>query len=145
MFERCRTRGCRCVVVEDGLCRTCAAGEVWREEGPVLPASLAWLSLDLLEATVAQPGWEQFGVCYRQGNTDLFFLERGDSAGTKPARDLCSECPAVYECLRVALDTQSSAQDHGIWGNTSVLQRRKLRRVLEQRAMRRELKARVAS
>lgn len=134
------------MVVERELCRTCLAGEAWERDGkPELPGSLAWLSLDVLEATVAEPGWQTSGVCYRKRNTDSFYVERGDSGGTGPAREQCATCPAVYECLRYVLDTQSPAQDHGIWGNTSVKQRRSVRRALEAQSVRRELEGRVAS
>lgn len=144
MPERCSTRACRCVVIEDGLCRSCLAGEGWRQVDaqPELPRSLDWLSLDLLEATAAEPDWEREGACYQKLNTPVFYVERGDSSAE--AKALCRTCPAVYRCLRFVLDVQSSAQDHGIWGRTSAKERRKIHSALANREAIRELTERSA-
>lgn len=142
---RCTTKGCRALAREDGQCRTCLADQVWRREDarPVLPESLEWLDLDRLEATEVVDGWQATGVCYQRNNTEQFYIERGDSSD--PGKDQCGVCPAVYQCLRFVLANQTSSQDHGIWGNTSVLQRRRIRRALVQREAVRELTERCSA
>jgi len=142
--ERCVSRGCRCMVVDKGLCRTCLAKLVWDrlevtpDDG--LPEALGWLDLDRLETTVPGRDWMDRAAC--AGQTAAFFGERGDS--TREARALCAVCPVVYECLRWVLDHQSTAVDHGIWGDTSVRQRRSIRRALDKRANIRELMDRAS-
>lgn len=142
MAERCSTKGCRCMVVKDGLCRTCLAGETWKEPIPEpesgLPRALRWVDLDLLETLDPDDTrWLPEGACYRQGNTGIFYIEQGGDP--KPGKAMCLDCPVVHNCLAVAVFTQTSAVDHGTWGNTTPRERRKIRRALATRRARREL------
>jgi len=56
---------------------------------------------------------------------DLWFSETSGQGGSQHAKKLCGQCPVQVECLTYALDAQES---HGIWGGTTVEQRRKIRR-----------------
>lgn len=65
--------------------------------------------------------WMSRGLC--QGcDPDKFFPDRG--ASTKEARATCGCCPVRLDCLAWAL-TQNEL--FGIWGGTSVRERRRLR------------------
>lgn len=44
---------------------------------------------------------------------------------TVEAKEICSECPLVNECLRHALDAKI---DHGVWGGLTAYERKQLRR-----------------
>lgn len=56
-------------------------------------------------------------------DTDLFFIERGESNG--PAREFCRSCPVIEECQTFAL---ARPAELGVWGGMSERERRKLRR-----------------
>jgi len=130
--ERCSTRGCRCLALDDGLCRSCIASQEWKPPPVTLPPSLQWLDLDRLADTEPPAGWKQYAACGTLG-TDGFYLEVGDPAAARKARTLCAGCPVLYACLSTALTTHSTTTDHGIWGRTSVQERRKIRRALHAR------------
>ena len=55
---------------------------------------------------------------------DLFFPERGGSAA--PAKRVCSTCPVKDKCLQYAVDAVEILD--GVWGGTTVHERRPLRR-----------------
>lgn len=77
-----------------------------------------------IEAALAnRPQWMDDGIC-AQTDPAAFYPEVGES--TLPAKQICSLCPVKTECLRYAIDHQ---ERFGIWGGTSELERRKLRRV----------------
>lgn len=40
---------------------------------------------------------------------------------------LCMQCPIRVDCLEWALDNLSPFDDHGIWGGTTVNQRKRMR------------------
>lgn len=92
----------------------------------------AWIDLNRL-ARIGTPhaGWERYGNCYKQGDTNRFFPSR-DDGGRQEARQICDGCPAVYACLAAAV-TRPEFNDKGIWGGTSERQRRGIRRALNQR------------
>jgi hypothetical protein len=121
-------------VLRDGKCRTCLAATGWAAVD-TLPKTLAWLDLDRLTRTVPQRGWERFGLCAGRGFA-TFHPAKGDPTVTMTkARAICKGCPVVYACLATALAEQSSTlEEHGVWGRTSVTERRKIRRVLRARA-----------
>jgi WhiB family redox-sensing transcriptional regulator len=55
-----------------------------------------------------------------QVDLDLFFPINGGTA--EPAKKVCRRCPVQTECLQYALDSPVD----GIWGGTSVQERRAL-------------------
>ncbi len=69
-----------------------------------------------------RPRWHLDAAC-RGMTPDLFYPERGDS--TAEARSVCQGCPVQGQCLAFAVTRN---ERHGIWGDTSVRQRRNLRR-----------------
>ena len=66
--------------------------------------------------------WMKQAHC-ADADTAVFFPERGESAA--PAKAICHACPVRTECLDFAL---SINERHGIWGGTSEMERRILRR-----------------
>ena len=66
--------------------------------------------------------WQDDALC-AQTDPDIFLPEKGGS--TKNAKRVCAACPVRQECLNFAL-TQEFNPD-GIWGGTSVRERRALR------------------
>lgn len=66
--------------------------------------------------------WMARASC-RGMDPDLFFPARGESP--QDAIAVCATCPVRRHCLDYALAT---GMKHGIWGGTSELQRRRLRR-----------------
>lgn len=135
VVERCSAKGCRCLAVSEGLCRTCVAGEQWKPAPVKLPKTLGWFDLDRLARTRPYPGWERYAACAGKG-ADMFHLEKGDAARMKAARDVCAGCPAVYACLATAMGEQSSSiTEHGVWGRTSVRERRFIRKALRAREL----------
>ncbi|MFJ9536151.1 WhiB family transcriptional regulator [Streptomyces sp. NPDC101225] len=71
--------------------------------------------------------WREHAAC-RSEDPDLFFPigTSGPSLmQTEQAKAVCKRCPVREECLRWALDT---AECVGVWGGTSELERRALRR-----------------
>jgi WhiB family redox-sensing transcriptional regulator len=58
----------------------------------------------------------------------LFFPERGES--TREAKATCATCNVSVECLDYAMRNQIK---FGIWGGTSELERRTLRRAERER------------
>lgn len=70
--------------------------------------------------------WREDANC-RGADPEIFFPGKGDYEGEMLARAVCAECVVVNECLDLAI------QNHpvlGIWGNTSMRQRRAMRRRL---------------
>jgi WhiB family redox-sensing transcriptional regulator len=62
------------------------------------------------------------GIC-TPDQIDVFFPD-SEASGSDPAKAICRECPARYECLDYALKENMG----GIWGGTTTEERRKLRR-----------------
>ncbi len=79
----------------------------------------------LLAQLLNRPEWHQRAAC-RGADPDLFFP---DPSSGRPVRALayCDGCQVRPECLAIALDAGSHS-DVGVWGGTSVRQRRVLRR-----------------
>jgi hypothetical protein len=69
------------------------------------------------------PAWVAAAVC-AQVDPALWFPEKGGNNG--PAKAICYSCPVRVDCLEYAL-RQEIAVD-GIWGGTSVVDRRRIRR-----------------
>lgn len=73
-------------------------------------------------------GWRSESLCSQLPIDEadaMFFPERGRS--TKAAKAICSRCPVQAECLEFSLE-DPDAFYFGIWGGTSQLERKKLRR-----------------
>ncbi len=54
---------------------------------------------------------------------NLFFPDRGESSA--PALRVCDTCPLADACLEYAIVNN---EQHGVWGGTTVRQRRTIRR-----------------
>lgn len=71
--------------------------------------------------------WRDHAAC-RYEDPELFF-PIGTSGPylmqTEQAKAVCRRCPVMEECLRWALET---AECMGVWGGTSEMERRALRR-----------------
>ena len=69
---------------------------------------------------------------------DAWFPSRGDP--TAMARKICRACPVKTECREYAMEHQPEDRrnDYGIWGDTSALQRHKIRKEREALAARKE-------
>jgi WhiB family redox-sensing transcriptional regulator len=79
----------------------------------------------LLEEILGRPYWMAFAVC-RDHPTELFFPTRGTS--TAPAKEICAKCSVRSECLEYVLESVEAHNDSGVWGGTSVRERRQLRK-----------------
>lgn len=76
-----------------------------------------------------RPPWHPDAACRGQ-DPNLFFPTHGKHGQTNAvALALCADCPVREPCLRFALE-QPEATDIGIWGGTTRLQRKRLRREL---------------
>jgi WhiB family redox-sensing transcriptional regulator len=60
----------------------------------------------------------------RGADPELFFAERGTNS-TRAARELCRSCPICAECAEFAIVNN---ERFGVWGDTSVKDRRRIRR-----------------
>ena len=85
---------------------------------------------DLPELTPKRlwPDWHDQAACAGKPQ-EWFFPQRGDDV--RPAKAVCASCPVNAECLAWALE-QDTTTLQGIWGGTSMRERRQLRR--DQRA-----------
>jgi WhiB family redox-sensing transcriptional regulator len=95
-------------------------------------ASLPWSDgaagplLDIL-AEVRDLDWMDRGLC-AETDPDSFFPEKGGSA--KAPKVVCRSCEVRAECLAYALEHSGHGDvgTFGIWGGTSELKRRQMRR-----------------
>jgi WhiB family redox-sensing transcriptional regulator len=82
--------------------------------------SLAWLA--------DRPDWQADAACLGQG-PDGWFPRRAPGTATADqvdqAKAICHGCPAREECFRYAMRHNIK---HGVWGGTSVTERRNIRR-----------------
>lgn len=51
---------------------------------------------------------------------EVWFAEKGDHVATKKAKQLCSTCPVVNECLTYALQAKEL---YGVWGGLTSKER----------------------
>ena len=86
---------------------------------------------DVRAALSAAPGdwWRRAGC--RGSDPNVFFPESGQSAAIAAALATCEACPVRAPCLAYAL---ASPQKPGVWGGSTVNDRRRLRRLLAQGA-----------
>jgi WhiB family redox-sensing transcriptional regulator len=73
---------------------------------------------------VNELGWRSEARC-REMSSRVFFGDVGDTFTTAVARRVCSCCAVREECLEYALRNREA---FGIWGGTTQLERRELRR-----------------
>ena len=66
--------------------------------------------------------WQQKALC-AQTDPEAFFPEKGGSS--RDGKRVCLSCDVRTECLEYALEND---ERFGIWGGTSELERRELRR-----------------
>ena len=71
------------------------------------------------------PAWMAGAIC-AQTDPEVFFPERAERIKASDAKAVCSRCPVKDACLNWALD---NGERYGVWGGTTERQRRKLRRV----------------
>jgi WhiB family redox-sensing transcriptional regulator len=65
-------------------------------------------------------------LCAAAGqDADLWHPANGNRAGAQRAKAICGLCPVRQECLEWALQVN---EEHGVWGGTTPLERRKIRR-----------------
>jgi WhiB family redox-sensing transcriptional regulator len=67
--------------------------------------------------------WMDDAVC-RQVGVQEFFPDKGESAKVRIAKEICSACPVVAECLAFGIN-----EPFGIWGGTTEVERRKIRKL----------------
>jgi WhiB family redox-sensing transcriptional regulator len=67
--------------------------------------------------------WMDDAVC-RQVGVQEFFPDKGESAKVRIAKEICSTCPVVAECLAFGIN-----EPFGIWGGTTEVERRKIRKL----------------
>ncbi len=85
------------------------------------PADLAVAIEDLAEL-LHRPDWHADAAC-RDRPARWWFPEHGDTA--ENARPICSTCPVRQPCLEAGL---ADVNAQGVWGGTTVTERRRLRR-----------------
>lgn len=68
--------------------------------------------------------WTRLSACkdLEGMEKEIFFPPSGDQGAE--AKQICSTCPVVAECLDFALRTR---EDHGIWGGLNATERRRLK------------------
>lgn len=80
--------------------------------------------------TTPYPGeWMNRGAC-RNAPTDLFFPEAsGITEQAKRAKAVCARCPVRAECREYAM---AHKEIQGVWGGTSLYERRLLRKAAKE-------------
>jgi len=68
--------------------------------------------------------WLQDAAC-RGVETEVFFPERGDTMRHREAMSVCAGCPVRLDCLAANIN-----EGPGVFGGTSAVERRRLRRRL---------------
>jgi len=76
-----------------------------------------------VEILVENPSWMKRGNCYGEP-TAIFFPTKGKWIN-KVVEEYCDMCVVKQSCLQYALDNNTK----GIWGGTSELERRLLKKV----------------
>lgn len=74
-----------------------------------------------LVALIDRPAWHAYAACRGQGNGAWFPTIGGTG---EPPRAVCATCPVQSECLSAAME---DPQTLGVWGGTSVVDRKHLR------------------
>lgn len=66
--------------------------------------------------------WMREAAC-RGMDIESFFPDRYEIADFRAAKQVCQRCTVAAECLDAGLD-----ENHGVWGGTSVKDRRRIKR-----------------
>ena len=74
---------------------------------------------------IRDTAWMDSALCKEIG-PHPFDLRKGDRI--TPARKVCRACPVRIECLDYALTEFDRETDVGVWGGTSVNERREMRK-----------------
>lgn len=61
-------------------------------------------------------------------DTETFFPDDSDRLGIKAAKSVCVGCPVIDDCLELAMERESGALRHGVFGGLSPRQRADLAR-----------------
>lgn len=70
------------------------------------------------------PAWMTLGLgLCAQVDPEVFYPDKGES--TRPAKQICSRCEYLNECLEYALQNR---EPHGVWGGASHRERRQMLR-----------------
>lgn len=89
------------------------------------PGALSPWAARQLAAGHSTRNWVAGAAC-AQTDPELFFPENGKSSAM--AKQVCQRCPVTADCLEFALN--SPIRIEGVWGATTVRERRELRRKL---------------
>lgn len=87
-----------------------------------------WLNFARLADADPSGDWEQRAAC-RGEDLDLFFPTSGRTEQAAEAKRVCQRCPVLYRCLAAQLKHRWR-DDHGIWGGTTVDERKAIRKAL---------------
>lgn len=79
--------------------------------------------------TLPDSKWRKRAACKGLA-TELFYPERGDSAGIQAARDVCATCSVVPECLATSLVSGEVAERFGIYGGMTAIGRSRFRKAV---------------
>lgn len=88
----------------------------------------ARVSLQLPPARLEAYSWQEAGHC-RGMDSEKFFTDDRDQtqkrrvSRTRDAKELCSGCPVIRECLEHAL---AVPENYGIWGGTTAAERQRM-------------------
>ena len=85
---------------------------------------VTFMSADMftLEELLDRPAWHPGAACRDHPEVDFF---RGRGVDTRPAKAVCAGCDVRAEYLAAAQEDQRT---QGIWGGTSDVERKRLRR-----------------
>lgn len=83
-------------------------------------ASVPWIA-------IGTQSWEHQAEC-RNAHPDIFHPEQGGSI--REAKQICSQCPVIQECLDYALEHD---ERFGVWGGLSERERRHMQRMQKDR------------
>ena len=92
----------------------------WNDSYSVAQAGTGgWDTSDRILA-VERPQYQEGALCKNIENPAIFFPSPGDTESLKAAKELCSRCPVMQECLEYALNNN---ERYGIWGGKSTRER----------------------
>lgn len=90
-----------------------------------------WLDFDRLSRTQPEHDWVKRAACAKISR-DLFFPGQGENEKIAEAKAICHRCPVTYECLVTQLEAAKGVADHGVWGGTTPVERRRIRKMLRE-------------
>jgi len=69
---------------------------------------------------VERPEWQKEGACAGVEDPSIFFPSPGDTQSLRAAKEICTQCPVVLQCLEYAFNNK---ERYGIWGGKSTRER----------------------